>query len=381
VFGLRDWEMPDNRKGGLGATGVAKIVLLAVLLAIPVALYSAPLVSAQTTYSAWLKLVTPSWNGVPCPGAPVSSIPPMRACPNTAFTGFADRYNLTGDWYWVEVYHERGAPFNDAIKAGAWKFYPNATGFVKITWRTSWPNVTIVAKAKSYDGTEIGAGELYRGIIVYMLVVNGSRSYLTSKFGPILDPGEQRRNATILLDGSVDSVPYGPNTGSWAALLGATGGRAGPVDSLALFPAEFNNTFSDPRNAWVANASVVFTPFRVHTWYSLKDNLSYAQVKVYFLNRTDIASGAPETAELLRAFVTKGDGSGYGLYDPAATKELYPTTVTRYSENELVPIPLEAVHIQLRAAMLADAVQAARGRRARGNAEACAPARATASSG
>jgi hypothetical protein len=338
--------MPDNRKGGLGATGVAKIVLLAVLLAIPVALYSAPLVSAQTTYSAWLKLVTPSWNGVPCPGAPVSSIPPMRACPNTAFTGFADRYNLTGDWYWVEVYHERGAPFNDAIKAGAWKFYPNATGFVKITWPASWPNVTIVAKAKSYDGTEIGAGELYRGIIVYMLVVNGSRSYLTSKFGPILAPGEQRRNATILLDGSVVSVPYGPNTGSWAALLGATGGRAGPVDSLALFPAEFNNNFSDPRNAWVANASVVFTPFRVHTWYSLKDNLSYAQVKVYFLNRTDIASGAPETAELLRAFVTKGDGSGYGLYDPAATKELYPTTVTRYSENELVPIPLEAVHIQ-----------------------------------
>jgi hypothetical protein len=322
---------------------VAKIVLLAVLLAIPVALYSAPLVSAQTTYSAWLKLVTPSWNGIPCPGAPVSSIPPMRACPNTAFTGFADRYNLTGDWYWVEVYHERGAPFNDAIKAGAWKFYPNATGFVKITWPTSWPNVTIVAKAKSYDGTEIGAGELYRGIIVYMLVVNASPSYLNAKFGLTVT---ERRNVTVLLDGTRVFTPlFGQ---SWATLLGLSTSRAGPVDSLALFPAEFNNTFSDPRNAWVANASVIFTPFRVHTWYSLKDNLSYAQVKVYFLNRTDIASGAPETAELLRAFVTKGDGSGYGLYDPAATKELYPTTVTRYSENELVPIPLEAVHIGLK---------------------------------
>jgi hypothetical protein len=139
----------------------------------------------------------------------------MRACPNTAFTGFADRYNLTGDWYWVEVYHERGAPFNDAIKAGAWKFYPNATGFVKITWPTSWPNVTIVAKAKSYDGTEIGAGELYRGIIVYMLVVNASPSYLNAKFGLTVT---ERRNGTVLLDGTRVFTPlFGQ---SWATLLG-----------------------------------------------------------------------------------------------------------------------------------------------------------------
>jgi hypothetical protein len=59
----------------------------------------------------------------------------MRACPNPATTGFADRYNLTGQWYFVEVYQERGAPFNDILFGG--KFDPNETGFVeKESWTT-----------------------------------------------------------------------------------------------------------------------------------------------------------------------------------------------------------------------------------------------------
>jgi hypothetical protein len=103
--------------------------LLAALLAIPAALYVIPAVEAAGTYSAWLKIVTPSWNGVVCLGAPATSNPPMSACPDPNVTGFADRYNLTGQWYWVEVYRERGAPFNDAIFGG--KFYPNGTGFVR----------------------------------------------------------------------------------------------------------------------------------------------------------------------------------------------------------------------------------------------------------
>ncbi|MFZ8857023.1 MAG: hypothetical protein ACO2O1_02100, partial [Candidatus Caldarchaeales archaeon] len=117
--------------------------------------------------------------------------------------------------------------------------------------------------------------------------------------------------------------------------------RAGPVDSLALHPNQFATAFSDPRNAWVANASVIFTPFHVHTWYSVKDNLSYAQVKIYEMN---ITTGG---ASLIRAFVTKNDGSGYGLYDPRTTNEMHPAH-GRYANNELIPIPLEAIHLGLK---------------------------------
>jgi FKBP-type peptidyl-prolyl cis-trans isomerase 2 len=58
-------------------------------------------------------------------------------------------------------------------------------------------------------------------------------------------------------------------------------------------------------------------------------------------------------------------------------------TISVKETGELVDTTVEeeARKYNVYAAMLADAVQAARGRRARGNAEACAPARATASSG
>jgi hypothetical protein len=313
---------------------VGIVALLAAMLAIPAALYVIPVVQATSDRTAWLKIVTPSWNGVVCPGAPVTSTPQMRACPSTAFLGFADRYNLTGQWYFVEVYQERGAPFNDVVRYPQ-TFYPNGTGFVQIRWPQDWANLTVVVKAKSYDGTEVGAGTLYDGIIVYMLVVNASPAYLSAKFGL---PGATRQNATILLDGERYAVSFGQN---WAELLGASDSRAGPVDSLALHPNQFATAFSDPRNAWVANASVIFTPFHVHTWYSVKDNLSYAQVKIYEMNVT--ADSSTSTRTLIRAFVTKGDGSGYGLYDPRTTNEMYPAH-GRYANNELIPIPLQAVN-------------------------------------
>jgi hypothetical protein len=313
---------------------VGIVALLAAMLAIPAALYVIPVVQATSDRTAWLKIVTPSWNGVVCPGAPVTSTPQMRACPSAAFLGFADRYNLTGQWYFVEVYQERGAPFNDVVRYPQ-TFYPNGTGFVQIRWPDNWANLTVVVKAKSYDGTEVGAGTLYDGIIVYMLVVNASPAYLSAKFGL---PGATRQNATILLDGEKYAVSFGQN---WAELLGASDSRAGPVDSLALHPNQFATAFSDPRNAWVANASVIFTPFHVHTWYSVKDNLSYAQVKIYEMNVT--ADSSTSTRTLIRAFVTKGDGSGYGLYDPRTTNEMYPAH-GRYANNELIPIPLQAVN-------------------------------------
>ncbi|MEM2232208.1 MAG: carboxypeptidase-like regulatory domain-containing protein [Nitrososphaerota archaeon] len=182
-----------------------------------------------------------------------------------------------------------------------------------------------------------------------MMVINASTRYIQSKIGQ----GHWRTNATVLMDGTVVAVwlPWTSNYGP--SLMSNTGGRAGPVDFVAMSPANFSTAFGTQseyvlgstryaRNAWVANASVVFTPFHVHTWYSVKDNLSYAQVKIYEMN---ITTGG---ASLIRAFVTKGDGSGYGLYDPRTTNEMYPVYGTRYKTNELVPIPLEAIHLGLK---------------------------------
>jgi len=87
---------------------------------------------------------------------------------------------------------------------------------------------------------------------------------------------------------------------------------------------------------------VIFKPFHVHTWYSVLDNLSYAQIKIYDLNHT----AATSSASLLRAVVTKGDGSGNSLYDPRTTGEMYPVYGDRWKDNELVPIPLQAINIQ-----------------------------------
>jgi hypothetical protein len=44
--------------------------------------------------------------------------------------------------------------------------------------------------------------------------------------------------------------------------------------------------------------------------------------------------------------VTKGDGSGNSLYDPRTTGEMYPVYGDRWKDNELVPIPLQAINIQ-----------------------------------
>ncbi|MEM2932382.1 MAG: hypothetical protein QXI61_06030, partial [Nitrososphaerota archaeon] len=281
-------------------------ILLAAMLVVPAVLVSMPVGLSAGRYSAWLKLVTPSWDGVDCGWGTL-------ACPDPTATGFTDRYNLTDSWYWVEVYYERGKPYNDIIKDSTWKFYPNATGFVKISWPDAWKNVTVVVKAKSYDGTEIGAGSLYKGIIVYMLKIGVDQ------------------NVGIYLDGD-DAPP---------TAVGVV------VAYLSQSPEDFSEEHSHKTaaDAWVGYGAVIFKPFHVHTWYSVLDNLSYAQIKIYDLNHTDASS----KASLLRAVVTKGDGSGNSLYDPSQTGEMYPVYKDRLDEwkdNELVPIPLQAVNIQ-----------------------------------
>ena len=110
-------------------------LLLATLMIAATAVAFAPTVKAQEEYSVWLKLVSTSWYGT-------------DIFPDPAHTGFPERYNLTSDWYFVEVYHQRGNPYNDTLYAGV--FYPNGTGFVKVSWPKDWDNATIVVKAKTY---------------------------------------------------------------------------------------------------------------------------------------------------------------------------------------------------------------------------------------
>ncbi|MEM4190657.1 MAG: hypothetical protein QXO79_02560, partial [Nitrososphaerota archaeon] len=175
MFGLRDWEMPDNGRGhrSLGAADVAKAALLAVLLLTPVLVGVSMLgVSvAQPKYSAWLKLVTDSWEGTPDTTLP-GDTPVMPAG-----VGFADRYNVTNAC--VEVYRLKSFGGHDF----AGTFYPNGTGFVRIEWPTGWENVTVIVKAKSYQGQCIGTvGNPYSGIIIYWLTVNPTESFRT-QFG------------------------------------------------------------------------------------------------------------------------------------------------------------------------------------------------------
>jgi hypothetical protein len=99
--------------------------------------------------------------------------------------GFADRYNVTN--VCVELYkfknpnRDSPAPLSSwegPIRAGS----PNGTGFIRVSWPTSWENVTIIVKAKSYQGDCIGEGNPFQGIIVYWLTINPTDSF-RARFG------------------------------------------------------------------------------------------------------------------------------------------------------------------------------------------------------
>ncbi|MCS7133043.1 MAG: hypothetical protein NZ918_04940, partial [Aigarchaeota archaeon] len=94
-----------------------------------------------------------------------------------------------------------------------------------------------------------------------------------------------------------------------------------------------------PSNAWVARAAKIFKLFHVHSWYGVKDNVSFAQIKVFDLDHTDPAS----EASLIQAAVTGEDGQS------RYTREIYPTsaglTDGRFENNKLVPIPLQIFNL------------------------------------
>jgi hypothetical protein len=157
--------------------GKSNAVLLALLLALPTAFMATAFIApavGQTNYSAWLKIVTESWDGK---GTDTPVFPDGP--------GFADRYNATN--VCVELYRFKNpnrqdpAPLNSwegPIKAGS----PNGTGFIRVSWPAGWDNVTIIVKAKSYQGDCIGEGNPFQGIIVYWLTINATDSFVT-KFG------------------------------------------------------------------------------------------------------------------------------------------------------------------------------------------------------
>ncbi|MCS7133044.1 MAG: hypothetical protein NZ918_04945 [Aigarchaeota archaeon] len=146
---------------------IGSYILLALLvlstIAVAVPLIATP-AKSQGTYSAWLKVVTTSWDGAACPG-----LGPSPMCPKGL--GFADRFNVTGQEAFVEVYSIKYDTL--AVQHEGGPFEPNETGFVKISWSAdpSEHALMIVVKAKSYYGERIGEGELWKGIIMYALFI------------------------------------------------------------------------------------------------------------------------------------------------------------------------------------------------------------------
>jgi len=309
--------------------GKSNAILLALLLAIPTVFLAAAVLTpvySQPTYSAWIKIVTDSWDG----GAFAGFTTPV----NPTGVGFADRYNVTNAC--VELYRfknpnrESPAPLNawdGPIAAGS----PNGTGFIRISWPSGWENVTIIVKAKSYQGDCIGAGNPFTGIIIYWLTVNPTASFL-SKFG------FTATNSTIGDDGI--EVPHG---GDFDWNIPAPYG-SGPVDVVeyASGPITFTINHNDPRNAWVARAAYIFKLFHAHTWYATDDVLTYA---IIFIHDTD-HTPATSTQSLLQAAITGNDGQS------RYTREIYPSAVGigsgRFANNRLVPIPLQTVNLAAR---------------------------------
>jgi hypothetical protein len=284
----------------------------------------------QTNYSAWLKIVTDSWNAVPYPGF---STPVNATFPGSERLGFADRYNVTN--VCVELYKFKNpgsvspAPLNSwegPINAGS----PNGTGFIRVSWPTGWENVTIIVKAKSYQGECIGAGNPFTGIIVYWLTVNGTLSFQRRFFGPTVLNG----NHTIGDDGI-----YVPHPGPDFDFTINAPFNAGPVDHMDMFPAWFAAAHSDPRNASVAHAAYIFKLFHEHTWYGVNDVLTYATIFIYDTDHT----AADSTQSLIQAAITGDDGQS------RYTREIYPRSQGlgpsgRFRDNRLVPIPLQTIN-------------------------------------
>jgi hypothetical protein len=313
--------------------GKSNAVLLALLLALPTAFmataFIAP-VSATPMFYAWLKIVTDSWDG-----ATIGSFPtPVRP----VGPGFADRYNATNvcvELYWFRNPDRRPfdrLTFTDFERRFAGS--PNATGFIQISWPQSWTNLTIIVKAKSYQGECIVTEneKPFEGIIVYWLTVNPSDTF-RDRFGFTGSGNETIGDDGILVDHGGDfdwdfPAPFG----------------SGPVDIVTYDtgPVTFQVNHNDPyaRNAWVARAAYIFKLFHEHTWYGTDDVLTYATIFIYDTDHTP----ANKERSLLQAAITGPDGQS------RYTREIYPAKEGlgpngRFRDNRLVPIPLQTINL------------------------------------
>ncbi|MEM4306517.1 MAG: hypothetical protein QXD61_11150, partial [Candidatus Caldarchaeum sp.] len=345
--------------------GKSQAVLLALLLALPTAFLGASLVApafAQPNYTAWLKIVTSAWEG--------TGYPPVT--PDPARTGYAERYNVTN--VCVEVYRFKQPRTDHNFNNPNWPRNllgnltwegpvapvtdrPNGTGFIQIRWPVGWDNFTVIVKARSYQGDCIGAGNPFEGIIVYWLTVNATERFKAALTGnqTLLAPYNYGVNATLNDDGIVDKHPTGSGINFVFDLPRADLG-SGPVDFLdkatptGYDPKWFAGNFSTPGSAWVARAAYMFKVFHEHTWYSVKDNLTYATIFIYDTDHTD--AGSPTS--LLQAAITGNDGQSrytreiYPAYQ--GLNEFGPGTIGRYANNRLVPIPLQILNLGNRTA-------------------------------
>jgi hypothetical protein len=309
--------------------GKSNAVLLALLLALPTAFMATAFIApavGQPNYSAWLKIVTDSWDG----SGPLTPVFP-------AAPGFPDRYNATN--VCVELYRFKNpnrqdpAPLNSwegPIRAGS----PNGTGFIRVSWPTGWDNVTIIVKAKSYQGDCIGADNPFQGIIVYWLTINPTDSF-RNKFGITFD------NSTIGDDG----IEVDASTGAYFDWDVDAPFGAGPVDVVApknpaTWGVDFEKDHNDPRRAWVARAAYIFKLFHEHTWYGTDDVLTYATIFIYDTDHTP----ANSERSLLQAAITGPDGQS------RYTREIYPRAQGlgpngKFRDNKLVPIPLQSINL------------------------------------
>ncbi|MEM0452977.1 MAG: hypothetical protein QW382_07700, partial [Nitrososphaerota archaeon] len=181
---------------------VSLLILSTVIVA--AALITTPVVAAGG--SAWLKIVSTEWVGTSCAG----STTPM--CP--AGTAFQERYNVTGQRAFVEVYAID--PATSKVRERQFIGEPNATGFVKISWSVAddW-GLLILVKAKGYYGERIGEGSAFKGIIMYALVVgpNTLNDFAENMIGSTYDDPDGDNGFYVKLDGTIEnSFNYPTNT-------------------------------------------------------------------------------------------------------------------------------------------------------------------------
>ncbi|MEM2746696.1 MAG: hypothetical protein QXK69_09305, partial [Candidatus Caldarchaeum sp.] len=311
--------------------GKSHVVLLALLLALPTAFLGAAVLTtqAQPTYSAWLKIVTDSWDGAAYTGF-TTPVKPVGI-------DFPGRYNATNVCVFLVHFKENLTQWDPPVRAGS----PNGTGFIQVSWQASWPNVTIIVKAKSYQGDCIGDEDPFQGIIVYWLTISGTESFYQRFFDGYDPNSDDPMNATIGDDGI-----WLDHGGDFDWDLDAVNG-SGPVDAVAYDsgPVTFSINHNDPRNAWVARAAYIFKLFHEHTWYATYDNLTYATIFIYDTDHTEAGS----TQSLIQAAITGPDGQS------RYTREIYPASAGRgefdsrpgkFADNRLVPIPLQTIKVK-----------------------------------